>query len=242
MTTHYIIMSSSYSKGKRIALHLPDVNLYKIRHTLAEIKEKCGSDASVTVQIVNTDSPSFSSVQKFDMFFEGVEVIETLEEFIKLIKKDRKLKGIDIAKYILSIVSPCKHLTLEKLTYFCYADYMASTGKKLFEDKIYAYMHGPIVNSIYVQFRHRGTDDLSETKEANSQTSSYSSAKSRILFADDGNQKLRSIDETLKKYAQLDAWDLVKLTHRTGSPWQRTQQSTLISDDDIKNFHYVEEI
>ena len=38
--------------------------------------------------------------------------------------------------------------------------------------------------------------------------------KSRIIFVEEGTEKILSIDKTLKKYGSLSASELVDLTHK----------------------------
>ena len=68
---------------------------------------------------------------------------------------------------------------------------------------------------------------------------------SRIKFAYDGNEKLSSIDETLEKYGGLTSSELVNLTHKEDSPWEKSYDGTkfkIIPDDLILNNHHVEEV
>lgn len=45
-------------------------------------------------------------------------------------------------------------------------------------------------------------------------------ARSRILFAQDGLEKIRSIDQTIEIYGKYTARELVDLTHRKSTPWE----------------------
>ena len=212
------------------------------RQIIQSVKKECGNDVSITTHIIETDSKKFDSVKKVDRFFNDVYLVTNLNEFIKLVRKDRKLEAMDVAKYILT-KRPCNHLLLEKLVYFCYADYLVATKKKLFDDKIYAYTYGPIINSIYSKFKRRGLDELKvEEIDGNFEPNSYLPARSRILSADDGFLKCFIIERTLLKLSKLDVWDIVNLTHKKGSPWERTQQSCVILDSDILKYHYVEDV
>ena len=132
MITHYIIMSSSYSKGKRIALNnlVKEKDYIELKEIVQDIIKKCGKDVSLSTHFVQTDSESWESVIEKDHFFKGVEVINSKEKFIELIQKDRTLKGLDVAKYILSKVK-CTHLKLEKLVYLCFAEYLCQYGREL---------------------------------------------------------------------------------------------------------------
>ena len=64
MITHYIIMSSSYSKGKRIALDyiVHEDEYMKLKEVMSKIIKKCGKDVSVSTHFVQTDSESWNSV------------------------------------------------------------------------------------------------------------------------------------------------------------------------------------
>lgn len=70
-------------------------------------------------------------------------------------------------------------------------------------------------------------------------------AKSRILFAEDGTEKIISIDSTLKRYGHLTARQLVDLTHRASAPWTMSPKSSWpfrseIKPEIIKQYHKFE--
>ncbi len=126
MTKHFIILASAYSKGTIIALDYFDDEILQmdvIKKELDFIIDKLGDDAPISTHYIQTKKPGWKEVEKQDKFFAKAQLIDTKEEFVELILKDRKLKGIDIAKYILTRV-PCTHLKLEKLVYLSYADYL----------------------------------------------------------------------------------------------------------------------
>ena len=151
-------------------------------------------------------------------FFKDVKVIKSIDTFIELIQKDRKLEGIDIAKYILSKIA-CTQLKLQKLVYLCFADYLCDSGKKLFKDKIFAFKYGPVVETVYTRYKKYGYKPIyEETEDIESKNILEMPSRSRILFAEDGIEKILSIDKTLKKYGNLSASELVNLTHREKTP------------------------
>lgn len=249
MITHYIIMSSSYSKGKRIALnYLVDKNseYAKLKEILVIITEICGKDVSVSTHFVQTDSESWESVVEKDHFFKDVEVIDSISEFVKLIQEDRKLKGIDVAKYILCKVK-CTHLKLEKLVYLCFADYLCKYNKELYKDQIYAYKFGPVIKSVYDRYKEYGYREIEQDDEDIDATNLYEMpSRSRILFAEDGISKIKSINQTLEKYGNLSANDLVCLTHKPLTPWDLSGRGQsideIIENDVIKKYHCNEVI
>lgn len=133
------------------------------------------------------------------------------------------------------------------MVYLCFADYLCDTGKKLFTDSIYAFKYGPVVDTVYKRYKKYGYKPITEEKNDINSTVPEMPAKSRILFAADGTEKMISIETTLKKYGQLTASQLVELTHKESTPWTMTPKSTWISYSEIKPemikmYHKFEEI
>lgn len=246
MVRHFIIMSSSYSMGTRIAYDITDPKLWNsasITAMLEEIKALCGNDVPLSTHMVEAADASWAAVQRYDPFFETVLCMDSLREFAETIEKDRTLTGRDVAVYILSLI-PCTHLSLEKLTYFAYADYLCETGKKLFSDRIYAFKYGPVVESVYERYKRNGYDYVQpDTDTAIQSDVSELPARSRILFAKNGPEKCASIDRTLARYGAFSASELVTWTHRPGSPWSQVDDSLPyepIPDDVIRRYHQNE--
>jgi uncharacterized phage-associated protein len=242
-------MSSSYTDGTRVALDITEATLLNsaaIEEIIQKIKQICGQDVPLSTHLIETECDDWASVATYDPFFENVECTKSVAEFSKRIKKSRVLTGMDVASYILSQIE-CTHLSLEKLVYFAYADYLCSHSERLFEDRIYAFTHGPVVESVYETYKRSGLQYIKPLELHNDRTVQIDikelPAKSRILFAKDGAEKLRSIDQTIQKYGKYTAGALVDLTHRQGSPWSYVDSSKayqLISDRLIMAHHHIE--
>ena len=250
MIKPFIVMASAYSIRKRIALDYFEVDILQmdvIQKDIDYILSKCGKDAPISTHYIQTEEVGWDKVIKLDKFFEKAQLIESKEEFVDILLRDRVLKGIDIAKYILTKV-PCTHLKLEKLVYMCYADYLCEFGSRLFEDRIYAYKFGPVIESVYEKYKKSGYDCL----EVEDDTFMYDEAakkmpsRSRILSSEDGLKKLISIDKTLEKYTKYSASELVDITHHKQSPWSQAGAGSLsykvIEDVLIQKYHKYEEI
>nr|DAG39526.1 MAG TPA: hypothetical protein [Bacteriophage sp.] len=251
MVKHYIIMSSSYTDGTRVALDITEIrqlNSATLTNVIQGIKKSCDKDIPLSTHLIETESDSWASVAEYDPFFADVEHVKSAEEFSEKIRKGRILTGLDVANYILSKIK-CTHLSLEKLVYFAYADYLCKYSKRLFEDRIFAFKHGPVVDSVYETYKRSGSmyvkafefgvdsDVEVGVKEL--------PARSRILFAKDGAEKLSSIDRTIQKYGKYTAGALVAFTHRAGSPWSQVDSTKAyqpISDELIMAHHYVESV
>lgn len=247
MINHYIIVASAYSIGKRIALDYTGYRFKKdlIQQDIDYIIEKCGNDVAISSHSIQTESESWDSVEKKDHFFKDVKLVNDKKEFVNLLLKDRELKGIDIAKYILSVI-PSTHLKLQKLVYMCYADYLCEENEKLFEDQIFAYRLGPVIKSIYQKYKKSScgilaTEDNKITYDENQRKMS---SKSRILASKNGLKKITSIDKTIKKYENYSASQLVELTHKKNTPWKKTGagvfSNKIIKDELIKEYHHNE--
>ena len=250
MVKHYIIMSSAFTLGTRIALHYiikEDKDIEKVKEDVKYIEEHSINDIHLSSHSISTESEDWDSIVEKDAFFKNVKVIKEIDEFVSYIDQDADLRGIDVAKYILSIM-PCTHLKLEKLVYMAYADYLVKTGKHLFEDKIYAYKLGPVVKSVYAKYKKEKyflIFDQEDSKEVVEESKIQLPIRSRIMASKDGSKKIFSILDTLEKYGLMDAFDLVKLTHRDKSPWSETGglkvgPYTVISDDKILKYHVNE--
>ena len=249
MVKHYIIMSSSYTDGTRVALDITEVSLLNIEaiaKIIQEIKQSCGKDVPLSTHLIETGADSWASVAEYDPFFEDVECTKSVDEFSKKIKKGRILTGLDVAAYILSKIK-CTHLSLEKLVYFAYADYLCEHFERLFEDRIYAFTRGPVVDSVYETYKRSGSQYVKPLEFGDDSVVKAGvkelPARSRILFAKDGAEKLLSIDKTIEKYGKYTAGVLVDLTHRAGSPWSYVDSSRayqIISDELIMAHHYIE--
>lgn len=250
MIKHFIVMASAYSIGKRIALDYWDEDILQmdvIQKDIDFIFEQCGQDVPISTHFVQTESVGWDKVGKMDKFFSKAKLISTKEEFVEILLKDRTLKGLDIAKYILTQLS-CTHLKLEKLVYMCYADYLCEFGTKLFDDKIYAYRLGPVISSVYENYKKSGYGKLSpeDDKHRYDEFDKKMPIRSRILSSEDGLKKLISVDKTLVKYRELTADELVRLTHREDTPWTYAGKGTIaykiIDDELISKYHKYEVI
>lgn len=214
MYTHFIIMGSSYSKGYRIAMDyiVQDVSTDFIQGQLGKIRDEIGNLSCISTRTIMTDSNNWQSVVKTDGFFEGVHIYNDIDEFIEELKSNIDLSSLDIAKYILSKFS-CEHLKLQKLIYFCHAEYLCAYKVPLFKDKVCAFDNGPICYDAYQALKHYWQYQSIGTLE------DETIIRSRILSSKNGLDKIKSIDMTLKKYMNFTPEELVDITHKDMTPW-----------------------
>lgn len=153
---------------------------------------------------------------------------------------DEKITVQNVADYFIykskfddknrSTVSPLK---LQKLIYYAQAWYSTfNQGKKLFNDEIEAWVHGPVVPTIYHEFKQFGYNDISKniTNIPNSIQRS--------------NEIQTVLDVVWNMYGQMDAKALEKLTH-SEEPWQKARgklspyqlSNAKISVDSMANYY-----
>ena len=252
MCNHVIVISSSYKSGQRVALHyVQDKNesFDKINADISKIRLFCGEDIQLAIHKISTENKLWNSVVQKDQFFSDISLIDKVDTFISVVSIDRILKPIDVAKFILSI-KPYTHLGIQKMVYLCYADYLCKTNKKMFDDTFYAYDYGPVASSLYKVFKKYERNEIRDidsekTIKINDNTE-INACLARVIFSKDGIEVANSLIESLKKYLNFTPSQLVSITHRQGSPWNKiydkNKRNQIISDELIKKYHYIETV
>lgn len=138
--------------------------------------------------------------------------------------------ALDVANYILWLddryegsegITPLK---LQKLVYYCQGFHLAMFGKKLFPENIEAWLHGPVVPSLYHHFKTIGNDIVSPP----------------VNFDEEiiGEEQRELLDEVIETYGQFSAWRLRNMTHEE-SPWKNAYEAgcnNMISIKDMKAY------
>lgn len=244
MVVHTIFVGSSYETGKRIALHRPSLSTEASSNLYDTIQTRC-SDVPISTHFISTKNTDWKSVTDKDSFFSDIEVTEYVEDFMCKITSVQTLTGLDVAKYILSKLKSSTHLKLQKLTYLAFAEYLVKENEILFDDKIFAFQYGPVVESVYEQFKRRRSIDINELDDFSTSRDLYESDASRILYSYQGSKKISVIDLTIDKYSVLSASELVDLTHKKGTPWEKIYKGERYKEiplEYIKKYHVFEQI
>ena len=124
------------------------------------------------------------------------------------------LNASQIADYFLLKAhqdgKPVTNKKLQKLLYYAQAWSVTQRGKKLFADKIEAWVHGPAIKEIYLKYRNFGSSPISVDV----------SDKAVIGIPQDVQEFL---DEIWKVYGKFDAAYLEQLTH-SETPWLKARE------------------
>lgn len=131
-----------------------------------------------------------------------------------------------IAEYFLSLVDPeagdaITNLKLQKLLYYAQGLHLALFNQPLFAEPIEAWMHGPVVPTVYHRYKSFGANPL-PVSEAFDPTTLDAETQAFL-------------NEVYEVYGQFSAWKLRNMTH-TEAPWRDTLEGQEISQDRLRDF------
>lgn len=130
-------------------------------------------------------------------------------------------------QYDIADSDPITNLKLQKLLYYAQGCYLAIYDKPLFDDPIEAWQHGPVIPSVYHEYKRYGGQGIEFTGydgKIDQDTESF-------------------LIDVYNTWGQYSAWGLRNMTHQE-DPWKNTPEDSVIPQDAIKKYfleHYVEE-
>lgn len=139
-------------------------------------------------------------------------------------------KASDIAKVLIKKAecTSCgeefiTNMKLQKMLYYQQGFHLAYFGTPLFEEEIEAWMYGPVVPSVYDEYKNNGRNGIQLGFELEFE---FENKKEEALF-----------NEVFKVYGVYSALGLMNMTH-SESPWKSTKigEGNVISKDKIKSF------
>ncbi|WP_312280967.1 type II toxin-antitoxin system antitoxin SocA domain-containing protein [Oscillibacter sp.] len=121
-------------------------------------------------------------------------------------------------------ITPMK---LQKLIYFAYRDYLQGTGRKAFNDAIQKWKYGPVVQSVYDEFKSFGQNPINRFAK---------DAQGKAYLPGD-RELLRCIDDVWNRYKYFSGVQLSQMTHKDGTAWSKAFEDKIpyLKDDDIRN-------
>lgn len=137
--------------------------------------------------------------------------------------EDPKYLPSHIANYLLwrakkeGLTETMTPMKLIKLVYFCYAWYLTIYDKKLFSEQIEAWKHGPVIPSIYHEFKRFGSRHIENYSiDFNQETGAIFYP---VVDTKD-EETFRILDVVWDIYKHKDGWALRCITHEDSSPWK----------------------
>jgi uncharacterized phage-associated protein len=125
-------------------------------------------------------------------------------------------------------------MQLQKLVYFAYGWYLVITGERLLDERVEAWQWGPVIPSLYFEFRRFGSGPITDFAKP--------LLASRIVSDNPvkDNQAKAIIRRVWEIYGKFSASDLSGMTHEPNSPWAKTPdkevRGTDIDDAEIERY------
>lgn len=132
----------------------------------------------------------------------------------------------DVAKYILSLTDEdvgelISHLKLQKLLYYAQGFHLAIFGKPLFEERIVAWQHGPVIPKVWDTYRDYGSMPIPKPADFD-----------RSALSDDARGV---VDEVYTVFGQYSAWKLRNMTHEE-APWANASMNEEIVRESMMEY------
>lgn len=118
----------------------------------------------------------------------------------------------------LSGLSPMK---LQKLMYFAQAWHLKVKDKPLLDDQFARWQHGPVIPSIYHEFKAFGWSSITRQATTLSVGADGGYEMNIPIIPPEDKSTWGLIDAIIKKYGHLNATALSELTHKPGSAWDK---------------------
>ncbi len=120
------------------------------------------------------------------------------------------------------------NMSLQKLLFIANGVHLAKTGEPLMIDPVEVWPYGPVMHSVYHEFKAYGNADIRKTPLIYSLTPNKE-------FNNDENQ---AIDFALEVAKKLNAIQLSNWTHLPGSPWTKAKENKedFIANDSMKEY------
>lgn len=128
------------------------------------------------------------------------------------------MKAIDAANFFIALSNSrdknvddgVSNMKLQKLLYFAQEACLKQTGHALFDDPIEAWQYGPVVRSVYQQFKQFKRNPITINKSL--------SDIAKTMSADD----VELLTDVYSILSDKTASGLMEMTHQKGTPWSRT--------------------
>lgn len=120
------------------------------------------------------------------------------------------------------------NMKLQKLLYYAQGHHLGRYGKPLFTDGIQAWSHGPVVPTVYRQWKHCGSADV------------RLHPNDPFTWDDVDEETAEFLGLVWNTYGKFGAWQLRNMTHEE-PPWKKNwrgerERDVVISNDDLREF------
>lgn len=131
-------------------------------------------------------------------------------------------------------------LKLLKLCYIAQGFSLAILDRTIFDDDIEAWRYGPVIPSLYHEFKHFGAENITEKSKFFYINDDYEIVEDTPSLKDSNDKKIIQIVWNL--YGKYSGSHLVNITHKRGTPWDLTylpNANKVISQELIKKYYQI---
>lgn len=129
-------------------------------------------------------------------------------------------------------ISPLK---LQKLMYYLHGWFLATQNEPVVEERFEAWPYGPVLSSIYHDFKRYGYRNIDEYI----QDIDPKSGELKAQMVSKKDKRFRDVfDRVWDRYSAKSAIELSEMTHADGTPWSvaREEGKSYISNDEIRRY------
>jgi len=138
-------------------------------------------------------------------------------------------------------------MKLQKLVYFAHGWTLGIVSSPLIDELVQAWSYGPVIFSLYKEFREFGSDPITRTARIlqlwDDDGGPLSEPKMCEPIVDDKEER-RFLDKIWETYGKYTPTQLTNMTHADGTPWHKVYMSyngklpkyTIIPQDLIRDY------
>lgn len=126
---------------------------------------------------------------------------------------------LDVAWDDGKTISPMK---LQKLVYFAHGWHLVLRGIPLIDEHVEAWQYGPVIPSIYHEFKHYGRGPITQHAKSSVELGSGEFCIVPYCLPEDDDFLSELISTIWKGYGGFSAIQLSNMTHEPGTPWDQT--------------------
>jgi uncharacterized phage-associated protein len=132
-------------------------------------------------------------------------------------------------------------MKLQKLVFFAHADFIVRTGRPLIKQEFEAWDYGPVVPSLYAEFKRFKNKPITSRASSFDPVSTKTAESTCHLSLSD----LQLVRQTFEFYGKLSAFQLSELSHEFDGAWRQARSlfsnglnmDRRISNEMIVRFH-----
>jgi uncharacterized phage-associated protein len=112
-------------------------------------------------------------------------------------------------------------IALQKTLYFAHAWFLARKHRPLVDEQFEAWEYGPVIRSIYEQFRRFGDRPI----EARATKLNFATGATEKVQYEFSTDEATAIERIFDFYSQYEPFTLVEMTHEPSGPWDMVYRS-----------------